>query len=319
MENIAPQKPLQISVIICTYNRCDRLFLALEALAQQTLPQEKFEILVIDNRSTDSTAAVCESFSKQLKNFKYIYEPVQGLSRARNTGWRSARSPFVAYLDDDAIPCKEWIESILASFQTLEPMPVSVGGPIEPLWEIPRPDWITPVIEELFTILDGGDVPRWFGKNEYPWGANVAYRLESLKKVDGFCEQLGRNGQSLLSGEESFLNSTLKAQGGEFYYNPQALVSHWVPKERINPEWLVKRSYWQGFSVALVDKILGRPSYYQRLSSLWNLFKRTFQSSSVVIRFLIDSKFRSQISLLDQIKIILAWQWGYFSKVWFSE
>ena len=317
-EQITAASPILISVVICTYNRADRLRLALEALSQQTLSSRKFEVLVIDNRSTDNTSSICQSLQAKFVNFRYIYEPIQGLSRARNTGWQLAQSSYIAYLDDDAIPCEQWVESILTAFEAVQPTPVSVGGSIYPLWEIPKPDWITPVMEALFTILDGGAVARWFEENEYPWGANIAYRRDALEKIGGFCEQLGRNGQSLLSGEESLLNATLTAQGEKFYYSPTASVSHWVSKERINPNWLVQRSYWQGCSVALVDQILGRPLLYQRLSSAWNLLKRTVELSPLVLRFLFDSKFRARIGLLDQTKLMMSWQWGYFSKVWFS-
>jgi glucosyl-dolichyl phosphate glucuronosyltransferase len=315
--NAVNQTPL-ISVIICTYNRADRLLLALEALTQQTLSNEAFEVLVVDNRSTDNTAIVCQSFQDRFAHFRYVYESTQGLSKARNTGWQTSQSPYIAYLDDDAIPCEGWVEAILTVFETVRPIPVSIGGPIYPLWEIPRPDWVTPGMETLFTMLDAGDTPRWFNDNEYPWGANVIYRRDALEKVGGFCEQLGRKGQSLLSGEETLLNATLKAQGEGFYYSPQASVSHWVPKERINPDWLVQRSYWQGYSVALVDNIVGKSSLYQRLSSSWNLLRRILELNSLMLQFLSRTKLQVHIGLLDRAKLILSWQWGYFSKVWFG-
>jgi glucosyl-dolichyl phosphate glucuronosyltransferase len=308
-ENAIPR----LAVVICTYNRCDRLELALDALTRQTLPSKSFEVLVIDNRSTDSTADVCQSFQPQFTHFRYIYEPIQGLSKARNTGWQVTQSPYIAYLDDDAIPCEEWVEAILTVFETVQPKPVSIGGPIYPLWEIPRPDWITPIMETLFTMLDGGDTPRWFDDHEYPWGANVIYRRDALASAGGFCEQLGRIGQSLLSGEETLLNETLKAQGERFYYCPRAAVSHWVPKERINPAWLIQRSYWQGYSVALVDSIVGKSSIYQHLSSTWNLCKRSLDVIPLIFR-----KQPFPISIFDQAKLMLSWQWGYFSKVWFG-
>lgn len=309
---------LPISVVICTYNRADRLLLALEALANQTLPSQEFAVLVVDNRSTDNTSMICKSFQGRFANFRYVYEPIQGLSKARNTGWQIAQSPYIAYLDDDAIPCEEWVEAILTVFETVHPKPVSVGGPIYPLWEIPRPDWITPIMETLFTMLDGGDAPRWFNEDEYPWGANVIYRRDALEKAGGFCEQLGRKGQSLLSGEETLLNATLKAQGEGFYYSPQAAVSHWVPKERINPNWLVQRSYWQGYSVALVDGIVGKSPLYQRLSSTAKLLKRILGLTPLILQLLSRTQHRVQIRLLDQVKLMLSWQWGYFSKVWFG-
>ena len=305
-----------ISVVICTYNRVDRLLLALEALTNQTLPSKEFAVLVVDNRSTDNTFVICKSFQERFANFRYIYEPIQGLSKARNTGWQTAQSSYIAYLDDDAIPCKEWAEAILTAFETVQPKPVCVGGPIHPVWEIPRPDWITPTLETLFTTLDGGNTPRWFKENEYPWGANVIYRRDALEKAGGFCEQLGRKGQSLLSGEETLLNATLKAQGEGFYYSPQALVSHWVPKERINPQWLIQRSYWQGYSAALFDNILGKSSLYQRFSSIWHLLKRTVQIPKVIIQYLLNKQNRERLTLSEQVWLILSWQLGYLSKVW---
>ena len=313
----APQLPC-VSVVICTYNRADRLVFALEALEKQTLPNQAFEVLVVDNRSSDHTAAVCESFRDRLDNFRYVYEPVQGLSKARNTGWLACQSPYVAYLDDDAIPCPAWVESIFNAFETVQPKPVSIGGPIHPLWEIPRPDWLSPTMETLFTILEGGDTSRWFGAHEYPWGANVVYRRDALEKFGGFCEQLGRKGQSLLSGEETLLNETLTAEGERFYYSSQAAVAHWVPKERINPEWLIQRSYWQGYSVALVNTILGKSWHYQRLSSTWNLLKLLLNLVPLAIEFGSDPQARSQIGFLDRAKLMLSWQWGYFSKTWFD-
>ncbi len=307
-----------VSVVICTYNRAERLLLALEALEKQTLSSQTFEILVIDNCSTDNTAKICESFRPKLENFHYLYEPIQGLSKARNSGWKAARGQYIAFLDDDAIPCPEWVESILTVFETVQPQPIGVGGPICPLWEIPRPDWLASNMEMLFTILDGGNLPRWFGEHEYPLGANVVYRRDALESVGGFCEQLGRKGQNLLSGEEMLLNETLTVQGERFYYSPQASVLHWIPKERINPEWLIQRSYWQGCSVAVQDQILGRSVHYQRLSSTWNLLRHFLSLTTIVPRFWFSPKKGSQIRLSEQVKLVLSWQWGYCSKTWFG-
>ena len=313
----ANQPPL-ISVVICTYNRADRLSLTLEAMSKQTMPTSDFEVLVVDNRSTDNTLAICEHYKEQLVNFRYIYEPVQGLSKARNAGWKATRSSYIAYLDDDAIPCDGWVKSILEVFETVQPKPVGVGGPIYPLWEIPKPDWINSSTETLFTTLDAGNTPRWFGPNECPWGANVVYRRDALERAGGFHEQLGRKGQNLLSGEETLLNVTLTSQGERFYYIPQAWVHHWVPKERINPDWLIQRGYWQGRSVALVDTIIGKSLLRQRFSSTWNLLKCILNLYVLVSPVYFWTKGQKQIGLLAQIKLTLSWRWGYFSQIWFG-
>jgi glucosyl-dolichyl phosphate glucuronosyltransferase len=309
---------LPITVVICTYNRADRLSLTLEALSKQTISTADFQVVVVDNRSTDNTTAVCERYQEQLVNFQYLYEPVQGLSRARNAGWQATQSPYIAYLDDDAIPCEAWIGSILEVFETVQPKPVGLGGPIYPLWEIPKPDWIDASMETLFTTLDAGNTPRWFGPKECPWGANVVYRRDALEAAGGFHEQLGRKGQSLLSGEETLLNVTLTSQGEQFYYSPQAWVRHWVPKERINPEWLVQRSYWQGRSVALVDTIVGKSPLRQRVSSAWNLLKHVLNLGTLISQFWFYPKVQKQIGFSDQTKLFLSWKWGYFSQIWFN-
>ncbi|MHC5730898.1 MAG: glycosyltransferase, partial [Nostoc sp.] len=140
---------------------------------------------------TDRTPEVCQEFASSRPHLRYVFEPVQGLSKARNTALQEVKSSYIAFLDDDAIPCPAWLASLLHAFQTVQPEPVCVGGLIRPLWELPKPDWVHPTMESLFTILDGGDQPRWFRPNEFPWGANVAYQRDALLKIGGFHEKLG--------------------------------------------------------------------------------------------------------------------------------
>ena len=296
-----------ISVAICTYNRADRLALALDALLRQSLSAQYFEILVIDNASTDNTQHICYRYQTKLSNLRYIYEPVQGLSKARNTGLAQARCEFIAYLDDDAIPCENWLEFILKTFQTVKPTPVGVGGPIRPLWELERPEWMQAEMDFLFSILDDGDHPHWLKFPKFPFGANMSYRRDALRQIGGFDESLGRKGESLLSCEEYLLNKTLTKQGGKFYYTPQASVQHWIPKERTNFSWLIRRSYWQGRSEAVVDQMVGKSLKRQGWDSIW--------------KFLNAKRLATLGSRENKIQVATkAWIsrcWGYFFQVWF--
>ncbi len=307
-ENQENFQPL-ISVAICTHNRADRLILALEGLVKQSLSSQNFEVLIIDNVSQDNTKEIGDRYQEKYYNFRYIYEPVLGLSKARNSALDQAKGKYIAYLDDDAIPCEEWLESILDSFTTVEPSPVCVGGPIYGLWEIPKPDWIHKYMEDFFTVLDYGSEPRWFPPKKFPYGANMCYEKKSLENVGGFKEELGRQGNKLLSQEELLVNWILEKQGGKFYYNPKASVKHWIPKERINAEWLLRRNYWQGRSEAVADKIMGKSitqQYQESLSNLLNL-KR------VIAQFWPQKKVR----LTTRSRI---WHsWGYFVQVWFNQ
>jgi glycosyltransferase involved in cell wall biosynthesis len=132
----------RISATICTHNRAEYLGKALKSLSVQTLPAEDFEVLVVDNASTDDTAALVESVRPILPSLRYVFEGSLGLSRARNTAIREARGDYIAFLDDDAVAVSEWLEAILTAFDTVKPTPVCVGGRIEPIWEGARPSWL---------------------------------------------------------------------------------------------------------------------------------------------------------------------------------
>ena len=111
-ENLSKGGMVRISAVVCTLNRATYLARAVESLVNQTYPKEYYEIIVVDNGSTDNTREVVEQFS-QCAIIRYIYEPVKGLSQARNTGWQAAAGKYVAYLDDDAIARPRWLEKML--------------------------------------------------------------------------------------------------------------------------------------------------------------------------------------------------------------
>jgi glycosyltransferase involved in cell wall biosynthesis len=105
-----------ITATVCTYNRSRYLALALAGLQRQSLPATQFEILIVDNCSTDDTRRVVDEFRQRLPNLRYAYEPRPGLSYARNTAMDEARGRYLAYLDDDAIPEPQWLQALLAAF-----------------------------------------------------------------------------------------------------------------------------------------------------------------------------------------------------------
>ncbi len=239
---------LQISAIICTFNRAVYLGKAIQSLVDQTLLKEQYEIIVVDNASTDNTKTIVEGF-KQVKNLRYIYEPVMGLSQARNTGWQGAQGEYVAFLDDDAIACADWLERIIEAFETVQPRPGSVGGKIEPIWEIERPSWLSKQIETALTIVDWADKPIFLNEDyQHLRGCNVAYSREILEKVGGFSVNLDRKGSNLLSSGEELLEKCLKEQNLGSYYDPQIRVQHHILAERLVKCWFYKRYFWQGAS-----------------------------------------------------------------------
>lgn len=244
---------IQISAIVCTHNRSGYLKKAVQSLNDQTLPKEQYEVIVVDNASTDDTEAVVESF-RHVPNLRYIYEPILGLSQARNTGWQNAKGKYIAYLDDDAIACPEWLKRILRAFETMKPTPGSVGGKVVPIWEIERPTWLPKEMEPALTIIDWSDQPIFLTEShQFLAGVNISYPRDVLEECKGFSVNLGRKGSILLSGEEYFVERYIKSMGLGVYYDPLICVQHHIPAERLTSRWLCRRYFWQGASFQIIQ------------------------------------------------------------------
>lgn len=247
----------QISAVICTHNRAELLARALESLCRQTLPEEDFEVLIVDNASSDDTEAVARSFCAGRAHFRYVAEPALGLSRARNRALEEARGPYVAYLDDDAIAEPEWLQEILAAFIEAVPKPGCVGGKSQPDWQRPRPQWLHDVQMQSLSLIDWSEQAFYVEPPYFLVGANIAYDRQLILDIGGFDENLGRLGGALLSGEEVEIENRIRAAGRLIYYAPKAVVSHLVSGTRLTKAWHFERAKWQGISDGLVRRDRG--------------------------------------------------------------
>ncbi|MBM3134679.1 MAG: glycosyltransferase family 2 protein [Chloroflexi bacterium] len=248
---------VRISAVVCTHNRAAYLRKALQSLVDQTLPQELYEIIVVDNGSQDNTKQVVGEFYA-MPNLRYLYEPVIGLSRARNTGWRNARGEYVAYLDDDAVACPWWLAKFLNVLETFEPSPGSVGGKCEPIWEAPKPDWLSDNMLYDLSLLHWSDVPIILDERQHLAGCNIAYPRKLLQAVGGFREDLGRQGNNLRTNEENHLRQQLVSLGHCSVYHPEILVGHHVSPSKLTKKWFREKAYWQGLSDCCVLNPDGR-------------------------------------------------------------
>jgi glycosyltransferase involved in cell wall biosynthesis len=243
---------IDISTIICTRNRAEYLAEAIQSQADQTLEKALYETIVVDNGSTDDTRTIVRQEFAHVPNLRYIYEPLLGLSRARNTGWKHARGTYVAYLDDDAIACSEWLERILHVFETVRPKPGCVGGKIKPIWGAGRPQWLSDKLAPILTIVDWSPRPIILSQNQWIAGANMAFPRGLLESIGGFDVTLGRKGNKLLSMEESLLRQRLEKKGYQCLYHPEIAVRHHIPGKRLKKGWFARRWYWQGVSDAII-------------------------------------------------------------------
>lgn len=259
----------QLSAVICTYKRYDHLDNAIDSLLAQTLKASAFEILVIDNTpdSPERTASAAKYAGN--KRVRYVTEDRAGLANARNVAAKLSKAEIIAFLDDDAVASPEWAAALLEGFKQHGDEAVIGGGPIDPVYEIPRPRWLSDRLAVYLTAIDWGPRIRFLDKNEWVAGANIAYRRKAYLDAGGCNVALGRIGQgnSLLSNEETELSDRLKEKGGKVLYMPKARVRHFVPASRINREWFRRRAMWQAIS----DQMIGDLTPAERKSYADNL------------------------------------------------
>jgi glucosyl-dolichyl phosphate glucuronosyltransferase len=249
---------LEISAVIVTHNRSGYLARTIDSLAHQTLARERYEIVVVDNASTDNTRQMVES-CMSLGNLRYVYQPIIGTARTRNAGWRNARSPYVAYLDDDALAAPDWLEKILAAFELFGPQAGVLGGPIDPLWEAPQPSWLSDQMLGCFSVYHWSEVPAVLTPDQWLSSCNIAYPRQVLEETGGFREDLGRRGNSLMANEEPDLSRRIEARGYQSVYHPDVQVRHHVMSSKLNKPWFRRYSYSQGQSTALMESPGNQP------------------------------------------------------------
>lgn len=270
----------RIAAVICTHNRAGYLERALNSLAGQSLAPEQFEVLVVDNASTDRTAEVAHAMQDRVPNLRYLREDRLGLSYARNTGARASRAPFLAYLDDDARTDRDWLKHMLRAFETPNPAPACIGGRVWLDWGSSAPRWLPPRYYSIYTFVDHGDEDRPLGPREYLVGANLAFHRDTLLELGGFDTNLGRKGTTLLSGEESAIVGKLRERGLPIHYAGSAAVWHAVPPERRRRQWLWSRMFWDGASQPLIDSGTGR--------SLRHYLRQGYLDLRRIARFALD-------------------------------
>jgi len=255
---------MKASVVICTYNREQLIEASILAVQRQDFSQEFYEILVVDNNSTDRTKEIVHRLIPPSPvSIRYIFEENQGLSFARNAGINNAKGEVVVFTDDDIDAEPNWLKDIVAAFD--DPQVACAGGPIRPIWPFPKPEWLTErwqgplTISEFKPAKDAGE----FKGPYYPWGANIAFRKDVFQTTGMFPTDLGRIGNCLLSNEEINLCRKIEESGKRIKFAPNAIIHHKIAPERIRKIWLHHRTYWQGRSCAVLDINTGRNIYSQ--------------------------------------------------------
>lgn len=257
-----------LSVILCTYNRDRYIYPVLQSIAQGNLPHADYEIVFVNNNSTDNTEAECRRFQADHPdiNLRYCVESLQGLSHARNCGIRNAQGDILVYVDDDALVNPQYL-STYADFFQRNPHAVAAGGPILPQYDgCEEPSWMSHYTRQLVTgKLYLGEKEREFSKGAYPGGGNAAYRKSVFDAVGLFNTDLGRKGNSLIGAEEKDLFDKMTSRGMRFYYLPTAILYHLIPPKKLTKDYFDRLTYGIGVSERMRTLQIGKKKYLSRM------------------------------------------------------
>lgn len=242
---------VDLSVILCTHNRASTLTAVLDDFRSQDFRAKplKWELVLVDNNSTDNTKDVVQDYRKNSDlPIKYVFEPQQGKSFALNTGLTSSGGHLLAFTDDDVVLDSHWLSTLREAFDTYPHK--CFGGRVLPLFEGPLPHWLTdrkpyalvggPLVKE-----DCGDEVKLYDETMYvPMGCNMFVRRELFDKYGGFDTRLGfYSKEALIYGEDTELMFRFKNSGEAILYFPRALVYHPVPMARLKKSYF-KKWFW---------------------------------------------------------------------------
>jgi glycosyltransferase involved in cell wall biosynthesis len=292
---------LGVSIVVCCHNSAEKLRQTLAHLAAQEVAGEpQWEVIVIDNASTDETARVAlESWPQSsLGRLRVINEPQLGLSYARWRGFKEARYEFVCFVDDDNWVCPAWVRTV-SDVMTTHPEVGACGGFIEEACEDTPPWW--------FERYKNGYAPGAQGQEEggdvtwrlFLMGAGLTIRRTAWQQLvdSGFRFLLvGRQGAALTAGEDHELCYALCLAGWQLWYEPHLRLKHFLPRSRLKWRLLRRQSRGAGRCEAVLGLYLSNLSNQQPGSTLRKILKSIKESwywqILVSIRYLARRPFR---------------------------
>ncbi len=238
---------IRLTLIISTYNRCDSLLRTLRSVVGQGVAPECWECIVVNNNSTDHTAAAFAEFAAHYStlNLRLVDEPMQGLSHARNRGIAEAHGDILAIIDDDETINRDFVASYIDLFDHYPAD--AAGGRIIAAYDEGRPRWMSPYVERpIANPMEFGNEVRPFPAGKIPGGGNMALRRSTIERIGGFDPALGRTGKSLIGGEENDLFERLRKASGQIYYAPDAVIWHHIPPQKLTAEYRRNLAYKVG-------------------------------------------------------------------------
>ncbi|GAI69040.1 unnamed protein product [marine sediment metagenome] len=252
-EIMGVEKPIiNYSVIIPTLNQSAKLKQCLSHLSLLSFDPGLFEVLVIDNGSTDDTKQVVDTFKNEISNLRYFFSDIPGLHTGRNLGFEKARGEILCYIDDDSFVTKGWLKGIERAFE--DPSVALVGGPCLPKYESEPPKWLKYFWSDCefgktlgyLSLLDFGNKITPIPPG-YIFGCNFNIRKDVLLKYKGFPPDFFHRSLVKYSGSgESDVAEKIRKSNLLSVYSSEAKIFHLVPQNRFNEKYLYQRAYEAG-------------------------------------------------------------------------
>ena len=253
-----------VTVIICTRNRASQLCNVLDSFVEMDKPSEDWEMLLVDNGSSDNTQEVINSYKDKLP-IRSVIEETPGLSNARNTGVKNATGEYICWTDDDVKVDTKWLVGYVEAFKKY-PDAVVFGGVVEPVAETEFPEWWienAELLEHILATRNLGDeyIPLTIENGNLPYGANFAVRtMEQREEI--YDVNLGVSPLIKRLGEESDVIIRLMKKYKNGIWNPHSKVLHFIPQKRLTFEYIA--TYYQS---------VGQTAAYLSINSKYNFIR----------------------------------------------
>jgi len=235
--------PYKVSAVLCSYNRARFIVKAVDSIFNQNFDRSLYEVIVVDNNSTDNTIELLKEYKQQHPdyNFRWVIEENQGVAFTRTRCAKEAKGEIVAYLDDDSIAQPGWLQNIVNFFDE-NPDVWSIGGKITPYYLTEIPEWYSKYFFGLVGEFNLGNKTKRLTGQKYPCGANMSFRKKVFEEIGYFNHELGRRGKGLLATEEKDIYMRILNYGKKVFYLPHVEVLHAVENNKFDKDYVRRHS-----------------------------------------------------------------------------